>query len=197
MPAVSENLFLLLVSWVGARLLSFSLPHSIADDGSSWRRGAVPAFHRRQRVLMETGTLTMFSWKLRTSLCCEHVCRQLPEATKSCRTICIRCRARHSTEYGKIFGSHIQKNPNIMESSGDATDIEHEQKRRAEEKMSRFQGRTALSGAVWKTHRDFTGIGGQRERQRDSLMLDVVDFHGFQALFRAPSVLCGELERGK
>ena len=194
MPAVSENLFLLLVSWVGAHLLPFS---SIADDGSSWRRGAVPAFHRRQRVLMETRTLTMFRWKLRTSLCCEHVCRQLPEASKSCRTICIRCRARKSTEYGKMFGSHFQKNPNIMYSSGDATDIEHEQKRRAVEIMSRFQWRTAPPGAVWKTHRHFTGICGQWERRRDSLMLDVVDFHGFQALFRAPSVHCGELDRGR
>ena len=53
-----------------------------------------PPLHRRRRVLMVTGTLIMFSWKLRTSLCCEHVCQQLPEASKSCRTICIRCRAR-------------------------------------------------------------------------------------------------------
>ena len=97
------------------------LPRSIADNGSSWRRGAVPAFHRRQRVLMETGTLTM------TSLCCEHVCRQLSEASNSCRTICIRCRARQNTEYGKMYGSHFQKNPNTMYSSDDATDIEHEQ----------------------------------------------------------------------
>ena len=43
---------------------------------------------------------------------------------------------------------------------------------------------------VRKTHRHFTGICGQWERRRDSLMLDVVNFHGFQALFRAPSVHC-------
>ena len=104
------------------------LPRSIADNGSSWRRGAAFALHRRQRVLMETGTLTMFSWKLHTSLCCEHVCRQLPEASKSRRTICIRCQARQSTECGKMFGSHFQKNLNIMYFSGETTDIEHEQK---------------------------------------------------------------------
>ena len=145
--------FKLLVSWVGAHSTPFCSrapspttgphgdgelhPRSIADNGSSWRRGAVPALHRRQRVLMETGTPTMFSWKLRTSLCCEHVCRQLPEASKSCRTICIRCRASQSTECGKMFGSHFQKNPNIMYSSGETTDIEHEQKRGVEI-MSRF-----------------------------------------------------------
>ena len=77
------ELFKLLVSWVGAHSTPFCSrapspttgphgdgelhPRSIADNGSSWRRGAVPALHRRQRVLMETGTLTMFSWKLRTS----------------------------------------------------------------------------------------------------------------------------------
>ena len=32
------------------------LPRSIADNGSSWRRGAAFALHRRQRVLMETGS---------------------------------------------------------------------------------------------------------------------------------------------
>ena len=73
------ELFKLLVSWVGAHSTPFCSrapspttgphgdgelhPRSIADNGSSWRRGAVPALHRRQRVLMETGTLTMFSWK--------------------------------------------------------------------------------------------------------------------------------------
>ena len=35
MPAVSENLLSLLVSWVGALHPPFSLPHSIADNGPS------------------------------------------------------------------------------------------------------------------------------------------------------------------
>ena len=42
MPAVSENLFSLLVSWAGDHSLPFSLPHSIADNGSSWRREHLP-----------------------------------------------------------------------------------------------------------------------------------------------------------
>ena len=46
MPAVSRKFY----------FPPFFLPCSIADDGSSWRRGAAPALHRRQRVLMETGS---------------------------------------------------------------------------------------------------------------------------------------------
>ena len=38
----------------GARKDGELFPRSIADNGSSWRRGAAFALHRRQRVLMET-----------------------------------------------------------------------------------------------------------------------------------------------
>ena len=93
------------------------LPRSIADNGSSWRREHLPC---------SAGSFT-HHFAVSTSV---DNCQRY---SKSCRTICIRCRARQSTECGKMFGSHFQKNPNIMYSSGETTDIEHEQKRRAEE----------------------------------------------------------------
>ena len=50
MPAVSENLFSLLVSWVGAHLLPFSLSHSIADDGEPFLRSIADNGRSRSHI---------------------------------------------------------------------------------------------------------------------------------------------------
>ena len=108
---------------------------SIADNGSSWRREHLPCSAGRF---------------VRASLSCEHVCRQLPEASKSCRTICICCRARQNTEYGKMFGSHFQKNPNIMYSSR-----RHSHRTRTEMKGRRNNVQISrANSATWSCVRD-------------------------------------------